>query len=295
MGKYASQLVGQRDFYKCPAADSPVVQFGPGYPWNKQVYAAVGAVIPTECKQLTVGAHECTACPASAPHTYELGSKTVADCRKCPAGQFSTDGQPCRACRPKCDYPYEYETQACTENTDRICSFCDMASCDATYEYVLTEGCSSDQNTGGRACAPCTDKPPNSHFVPGTYPYSCSWACDEGYFSLLEDRSTAQCQPCTQLDATSCPSGYVHSACSDFLHRDASCDVACNAAAEGKPPENSEWVLTKVSEDGTSIVENASPVDMSIPNAGCMWRCVEGYRKEVLAEGQLSICVPMTL
>lgn len=283
-GKYASQLKGQRDFYKCPAPASPEIRFAAGFPWKAAI--STSDPVPAECMTLTVGAHECTACPASAPYTHGTGSKTVDDCRRCPEEHYGT---PCKPCRPKCNYPQEYETQECTPDHDRICSFCDMESCDPTTEYVLMEGCTT--SSSGRACAPCEGHPPNSHLVPGKFPYTCSWQCDEGYFSPLEDRSEAVCQPCTQLDATSCPAGYLYSSCSDLSHRDASCDIACRPSQYGKPVENSEWVLTMASPDGTSLVENVA-LDMSIPNAGCMWRCVAGYRKQVLADLQLSICVP---
>ena len=95
-----------------------------------------------------------------------------------------------------------------------------------------------------------------------------------------------------------CPAGYVFSACSDVMHRDASCDEACNAVEHGKPVENSEWVLTKVDENW-KVVENtlnggSSSSSSNVgPNVACMWKCKNGYKKQDLSEG-LSICVPDT-
>ena len=75
--------------------------------------------------------------------------------------------------------------------------------------------------------------------------------------------------------------------CSDFLHRDASCDQDCDAELNKKPAENSEWILTTVDSD-YNIVPSSST---SLPNAGCLWRCSDGFRLETLAEGQINICV----
>lgn len=187
-------------------------------------------------------------------------------------------------CRPECSRALnEYETQGCTNDRNRECGYCDSSSCDPILEYVLEEGCSLQ--TGSRGCGSCSNKPDaNSHYILGDSP--CSWSCDEGYFSDLFLGDT--CQPCTRLNATTCPAGRIFSACSDFLHRDASCEQECSAEETRKPVENSEWVLTTYDEDGNLV---AAPPSVLLPNAGCMWRCSDGYRLQSLAEGMLNICV----
>lgn len=281
-GTYASQLTGQRDFYRCPSATSPAIQFSPAYQWKGQA-AAEAEVTADECTQLVVGAHACTSCPLEKPFTRSTGSTSGEDCRACPAGMYFDGGlMLCAACRAACNATLdEYETHPCAHDQNRDCGYCDSSTCDPVSEYVLEEGCS---NGNSRACGSCTEKPENSQFVLGMAP--CSWSCDSGYFSDIFSRT---CEACTQFDALSCPAGRVFSRCSDFLHRDASCDIECSAEEHGMPVENSEWVLTTFDEN--YAVAAAVGYGTKLPNVGCMWQCVEGYRLEKLAEGQLNICV----
>lgn len=275
-GTYASQLTGQRDFYKCPSATSPAVQFSPAYQWKGEV-----AKVTAECAQLVVGAHACTSCPPERPFTRSTGSTSEKDCRACPLGMYF-DGLLCKECRAECNTTMdEYETQSCASDLNRECGYCDSSTCDPVSEYVLEAGCT---NGNPRACASCAEKPENSQFVLGSAP--CSWSCESGYFSDIFSRT---CEVCTQFDSLTCPAGRVFSRCSDFLHRDASCDIECSAEEHGMPVENSEWVLTTFDENYAVAAEENS--ESNLPNVGCLWRCVAGYRLEKLAEGQLNICV----
>lgn len=137
--------------------------------------------------------------------------------------------------------------------------------------------------TGSRGCGACTNKPAHSHYVLGESP--CSWSCDQGYFSTV---FSGTCEPCTQFNATTCPAGRIFSMCSDYLHRDSACDQECSAEDTLKPAENSEWVLTRYDESYNLL---AAPAGEAGPNAGCLWRCSDGYRLQRLAEGRLNICV----
>ncbi len=168
------------------------------------------------------------------PYTKGDASTSIMDCRRCPEGQYFDGSRGvCSACIQPCIRNDEYETQSCSDEHDRICSPCDMALCDPVFEYVLDEeGCSI--SSGPRACATCTEKPPNSIFVAGNYPWTCSWQCNDGYFSSIGDRSTASCQTCTAWDAVTCPAGRIFRSCSEFLHSDSSCDDECDAVSFGK-------------------------------------------------------------
>ena len=314
---YAAQLRGQRDFYACPAADSPAIRFSPNYVWKSIVNTNP---LPSRCTQLTVGAHQCTPCPADTPYTWSTASTSVAACKKCPEGMFfDAVKRVCGPCRQRCNYPEEYETQECTEYQNRACAVCDMKNCDPVLEKVETEkGC----DFLGNPCVRCTNKPlENSHYTLGALgPNTCAWACDEGYFSrfvlhlwihvqtCVETFAYAcliicswsrigesVCEKCTEFNATSCPAGFVFIECSSWLYRDAACDTECNAMEHGKPVENSEWVLTTIDEKW-NIVKNEG--HGSGPNVACMWDCVKGYKKQILNAGydetgvNLVICVP---
>lgn len=280
LGSYASRLLNQRDFYRCPSATSPEIRFSSAYVWKSPV-----TQLTPECTSLVVGADACTPCPPDRPYTREEGSVSSSDCRKCPRGQFF-DGSSCQACRPECNRAMdEYETQACSHDRDRECGICDSSSCDPVYEYVLEEGCTVE--TGSRGCGSCVGRnPEHSSLVADGSGAACSWSCDEGYYSSIF--SDGMCEPCTNLNSTSCPAGKIFSRCSDFMHRDASCEEDCNAEEMLKPAENSEWILTTIDEDYNVVA--AEPFS-TLPNVGCLWRCSDGYRLERLAEGRVNICV----
>ncbi len=167
-----------------------------------------------------------------------------------------------------------------------------------------------------RACAPCTQKPENSIFVPPSSFASdvhCAWKCLPGFYSEL---GSYECKPCSVLTADQCKPGFVYTACSDFWHEDASCDTPCDAEALGKPPgdETSEWVWTTYGgEDGVTLVEQTQlPQPSYMPasetaglnysalgyqcNIGCMWKCKKGFvlrSLELLEPGKtLAFCVP---
>ena len=97
----------------------------------------------SEDSAATAGAETCTLCPADRPFTRSVGQKTVADCMRCPDGQFYSDVlQGCHACQPECVGPEMYESVACTDDTDRVCEPCDYYSCSLVGEYVdYSRGC----------------------------------------------------------------------------------------------------------------------------------------------------------
>ena len=95
-GKYSAQLKEQRNYYTCPTADSPAIRFGPNYNWKPAFYD------PATCLTLTVGAHECTACPPDRPYTLAAGSKSVSECTRCPELQYYDETERrCKDCRPR--------------------------------------------------------------------------------------------------------------------------------------------------------------------------------------------------
>lgn len=291
LGTYSTQSFGLRDYYVCPASDSPAIRFSSRYPWKSAVSA-------TQCTapRIVVGASYCTPCPPDRPYTWSKASTTVDACHRCMEGFYFDDFEKtCNKCRPKCDYPEEYETHECTEDSDRVCANCTMDNCDPIFEYVdMEKGC----DFTGNACKRCTNKPvgENSRYIMGAMgPNSCAWMCNEGFFSAI---GGATCEQCTQFDSTSCPAGFVFSACSDLLHRDASCDRECDPIEHGKPVENSVWALATV-DDNWNVVENKG--QNSGPNLACLWKCADGYKKQVLMNSydgvdgsNLSICVPDT-
>jgi hypothetical protein len=65
----------------------------------------------------------------------------------------------------------------------------------------------------------------------------------------------------------------------------------------GKPVENSEWVLSTLDARTWEVVESVG--GGRGPNVGCLWKCVKGYKEQVLLHSydsetgvNLSICVP---
>lgn len=195
-------------------------------------------------------------------------------------------------CRARCAYPNEYEIQECSEEHDRECAVCDMTMCDPVLEFVDEErGC----NFAGNPCLPCTNKPEGEssrYVIAALGPNSCTWICNEGFYSPIGE---SVCEECTKFNSTSCPAGVVFSPCSDFLHRDASCDAECDPIEHGKPVENSVWALATVDENW-KVVENTGQNEG--PNMACVWKCADGYKKETLFESEdldedmIQICVP---
>lgn len=160
MGKYASKILKSAVNYRVsPSADSPRISF-------YGLESSDG--LATASATIDVGATLCTVCPADRPYTWNEGSKSVGDCRygvappeclpfdsksegsfrrRCPQGQFldrRTLG--CRNCSASCAGPQLYEVKACTEDSDRQCSYCDFETCDPYVgEYVdVQRGCPGD-------------------------------------------------------------------------------------------------------------------------------------------------------
>jgi hypothetical protein len=80
------------------------------------------------------------------------------------------------------------------------------------------------------------------------------------------------------------------SPCSTALNQDASCNTPCEAEAYGKPEDGdaSEWVWTKFSSDGLTVVENPDGGMDGQPNVGCAWRCKQGFRLVEIDLGEVS-------
>ena len=291
-GTYAAQRRGLNDYRLCLFASAPATSSSLGLLVATHGWPYVHSTVMTDaaCQGVpgsgagtaTAGATSCTACPPDRPHTWGVGSTSVADCRRCPPGQFFSEAHGgCRQCSEECKPPYMYESSPCTETSDRTCSFCDFQSCNRLTEYVdAGRGCPGAIDPG-RPCSPCTNKPNHSVYV---FPSetailageSCTWACAEGYFL---PPGSSECQRCSPLSASECTPGHILAPCSPSTNTDASCDQLCDPQALGKPSdETSEWVWTTYSDaDALAIVHNPTGGTDGRPNVGCMWRCRQGF------------------
>jgi len=306
------------DFHKCPSADSPRA-----FPWSPSALPL--AQLPqlpqggSSCSEtVTIGASVCTPCPASRPHTWDVGSTSEEACKRCPENQFfDAAASRCRACRPPCDTPYEYEVVPCTDTTQRFCVFCDMRdeACDASLGEYPSSALDGQGWPGPidewRACARCSNKPlgeTSYYFAPEAGSEAkaagiwCTWRCVAGYFSELGSDGQQQqqgevCKPCTPMTAENCKPGFIHRPCSSETNEDASCSEPCDAEALGKPggnsDETSEWVWTTLvtvegtggsNDAGRRLALNPSGGMDGSPNQGCMWRCKAGFRVKVISD-----------
>lgn len=289
LGTYASRTQGLTNYRQCPSPDSPRYIL-PGQ-----------AAMQYECAQepMAAGAVSCTLCPADRPFTRAVGSKSVDDCNRCPSGQFYSEAlRSCKACRAVCETPNQYETVACTDETDRECGACDYYSCSFLGEYVDYEAGCPGAIDAHRPCAACTNKPPNSVYV---FPSEmaiisgeeCTWQCDGGYY--LPPGGGQECVPCTPISELQCRPGFVLAPCSPAMGLDASCTQACDAQAEGKPSDStSEWEWTMFGEDGLTIVVNPAGGTDGRPNVGCLWKCRDGFTLRTvdvgIGGGKIHLC-----
>jgi len=298
-GKYASQTKGLVDYYQCPNANSTRISFYALPGSSKQPSLSSS---PASCSAPTVtsGATACTSCPASAPYTWQEGSKSISDCRKCAEGQFfDATTSRCTACSTPCQVPNDFETVPCTHTTNRRCAYCELREeyCKLDGEYP-TGSCPGPIDAE-RACARCTNKPEGStsyYIAPAGKEATesklrCAWRCVDGYFA---DPGTSECKKCTEMTADTCKPGFLPTPCSSELNMDASCSRPCDVEALNKPggnlmvdnaDETSEWVWTTYAQDGVTVVQNPTGGTDGKPNVGCMWKCKPGYMHRVLDVG----------
>lgn len=241
------------------------------------------------------GAVECTPCPLDRPYTWpsssSSGAKSEDECHACPPDHYYRPQDGCRPCTPasSCQKPALFELMPCTENGNRECASCRLDSCHPVLEYLDVQRACPGPIHLDRPCAPCTDdmKPgEHSFFVDSGGSYTdgtkkpCAWKCEEGYYS---PPGSEMCIPCTELTPQNCGPGFVQRPCSSVA--DASCAEACDPVALGKPPggdTESEWIWTVYDENATLI---PAPVAGEKPNAGCLWRCKQGYALRHMAVG----------
>ena len=201
-----------------------------------------------------IGASECTQCPRG--NTRISGATSVNDCSMCRFGEYYKDGA-CVNCTLACSGPGFYETQQCTDWTDRECSICNRV-CDTPGDFPSV--CTTDPN----GCAACSNLPKyNAFYTPhaGMFVRSaseCPWKCDAGFYSPV---GSIECLLCTVYDQTSCPPGVIFSACTSV--QDASCIKQCN--------------------------NESKPVLHSVYADGCNWACASGYT-HFQTSGGLNMC-----
>lgn len=273
------------DHYKCPLNRTAAVLGPLGQVIPHQTVPAAQQT-PKLC-MITVGATVCTACPHN--HTKRWPATSANDCSRCSAGQwYDSTSQRCHTCSAPCAAPDAFETQPCTDNTDRVCMTCNM-SCDRLGEY--TAGCpGSDLDQPDRGCGPCNNLPPqNAHYLHKPTnsrilsPSDCPWACNQGYYAVL---SPASCTACTSYNSTTCPAGFLFSPCTATA--DASCSRRC--ANSTLPTAHASYILTKTtpvteeqgqealatSTNTTVVVQPMNATDTG-PNQGCLWDCDANY------------------
>jgi hypothetical protein len=269
------------DLYKCPTLESPSIYF---------ITESVPSPIDNgDCNiYTTIGSSQCTQCPVHLPHTRSDGSTTIDDCVKCGDGTFfDAVTNLCQECTPVCDSSTSFEQVSCTALYNRVCWFCDRSSC-GIGDYI--SDCPGDYASIGKpekGCKKCISKPANSSFVetkiPGSGPNTCTWACDQGFYSTA---GIFKCNSCTLFNATTCPAGMLFNPCNSILQKDSSCLLEC--VSPDKPLINSEWLKAVFNyRTGLPILND----DPYLPNTSCMWKCISGYTKTTTSTG-IVICSP---
>ena len=102
------------------------------------------------------GADDCTPCPSSAPYTEHNGTTSVAGCKRCPWEHFYRMGA-CVPATPPCQGANIFERDPLTEESDRVCSFCDRSTCTETEAPSACPG--NILGLPERGCTDCTGKP----------------------------------------------------------------------------------------------------------------------------------------
>lgn len=277
-GTYSTMQKGLKDFLKCPNATSPRLPLLVSLPATS---------LSDGCNTVNAGATSCTQCPLARPYTLQTGSTSMDKCVQCPS-EYYMDAvtKRCTKCRDACKPYTEYEYAGCTQSTNRQCLACNR-QCTSSDEYAIQD---PGVCPGGKACAKCTNKPPNSYYLRGANGAECSWACNTGFYSEPAlDASDTTCIPCTPYNSTTCPPGFKFKPCSNMPGRgDALCEEICNPDEYGKPQENSEWMLTTFNANQELIPS----LDPRLPNMGCMWKCSKGYKLQRLELAGFSLCIP---
>ena len=150
------------------------------------------------------GSPECTRCPVGTRSVLPLASSL---CVECEVGKFAatTGNSQCQQCSADCVVGSRYESTACTNSTDRVCSLCRKALCPAGQTSNVT-WCPPASGIFG--CMPCPAYGNDQvHLMPE---YSCatceSRGCGEtpGTFRSQACPSKAGAEPYTLNDTYSC-------------------------------------------------------------------------------------------
>uniref|UniRef100_A0A7S1GFY9 subtilisin n=1 Tax=Bicosoecida sp. CB-2014 TaxID=1486930 RepID=A0A7S1GFY9_9STRA len=219
----------------------------------------------------------CASCDASCA-TCDGGS--AADCLACAAGYFWDAGSAlCAECRAACGDD-EYESQACTPTSERVCTSCDDA-------------CATCSGAGPSACTACA---PGNFDTGASEPPSgtcaaCRAPCADGQFAAVECTATSDrlcldchdnCDTCeggpTARDCTLCASG--------FFDDDGEC-VACRlCGTEGYETAP----CTPTSDRECTLCSTACDRCYNFGPAAC-FRCADGYYDSEGTDPPLATCV----